>query len=982
MVTGDGVGDAYPTSSGAGGGAIMPTGAAERRGMKWDRLFSRDGQDPFHTNYTDGSPLEYELRTATFHRGEEERKVEQKDVEVPASWSLNATNVLAGKYFYGDVDKPQERERSLKQVVGRVAKFISQRGQEMGYFATQEDADRFRDDVEVLMVNQVGCFNSPTLFNAGIFHEYGVRSGSRGHYRWDNKLEKVVEMERGESYEFPQPSACFILGEEDSMDRIMDVAKEQAMLFKGGSGSGIDLSPLRSSHERLEGGGNPSGPMSFLNIYDVIGGVVKSGGKTRRAAEMFSLLTSHPDIMKFIGAKKRQEELAHILIAGGVDGSFGGEAYSSVGLQNANLSVRATDEFMKAVEEKKEWQTTPVHSKDLADVMPHWPAPDMMDAIAAAAHLCGDPGMQYHTTINRWHTCKTSGEIMASNPCSEYMFLNDSACNLASLNLMKFRLPDGRIDHGRMARAARTFIIAQDILVDAGSYPSRKVALNSHEFRPLGLGYGNLGALVMSLGLPYDSDEARAVGSAVTALLTSEAYKASIDIARHLGTFNRFEENKKSMLEVMVMHKDAVGGIDDSRLGVNKDLKRVVAENWSYVVSEGAKVGFRNAQSTVLAPTGTIGFFMDCDTTGIEPDIALIKYKQLVGGGGMKLVNQTVPLALSTLGYTPAQVDSMIEHMQKTGTIEGAPHLREEHLPVFDCSFKPDNGKRSIHYKGHLRMMQAAQPFLSGAISKTVNVPEETTVKEISDIYMDGWRMGLKAVAIYRNNSKKIQPLNTKEQKDVKGLEGKVGGAQGVVGKPYRRKLPQTASTIRHKFDVAGHEGYIHVGLYDDGTPGELFVSMSKEGGFMGGVMDAFGTSISLNLQYGVPLEDLVSKFRFQKFDPQGWTNNSKDRGSLEEGFETINDATSVIDYIFHWIGDHFVEGKKNGKNHHDDVSDVHDQATQNGTNGASNSDSPKMEGVIGVCKVCGGALVKSGKCDKRCTGSCKQEIKGECGGG
>ncbi|MEI6058138.1 MAG: vitamin B12-dependent ribonucleotide reductase [archaeon] len=974
----------------SGGEAIVPTGKAERKGMKWDRLFSRDGQDSFHTNYRDGSNLEYELRTATFHRGEDEHKVEQKDVEVPSSWSVNATNVLAGKYFYGDVDKPQERERSLKQVVGRVAKFIAQRGQEMGYFATQADADGFKDDIQVLMVNQVGCFNSPTLFNAGVFHEYGVRSGSEGHYRWDSKLEQVVKMERGQCYEFPQPSACFILGVEDSMDSIMEVATHQAMLFKGGSGSGIDLSTLRSSYEKLEGGGNPSGPMSFIKIYDTIGGVVKSGGKTRRAAEMLSLQVAHPNIMDFIGAKKRQEELAHILIDNGVDGSIGGEAYSTVSLQNANLSVRATDEFMRAVEEKKDWQTLPVHTKDLSEIMPHWPAEDMMRAIAEGAHFCGDPGVQYHTTINKWNTCKTSGEIMASNPCSEYMFLNDSACNLASINLMKFRLSDGKIDYEMMRKAGKVFIIAQDILVDAGSYPSPKIASTSHEFRPLGLGYGNLGALVMSLGMPYDSDEARATNSAVTAFLTAEAYKTSIELAKHRGTFKHFDKNKSSMLEVMVMHKDAVENIDETRLGPNKELKRVAQESWKEVVSGGETGGYANAQVTVLAPTGTIGFFMDCDTTGIEPDLALVKYKQLAGGGGMKIINQTVPMALNTLGYTPEEVEPILVHMQKTGTIEGAPGLKSEHLAVFDCAFKPDSGVRSISYMGHLRMMAAAQPYISGAISKTVNIPEETSVGDISEMYMGAWKMGLKAVAIYRNNSKRTQPMNTTEQ-GGKGLEDKLIGVQGVVGKPFRRKLPQTVSTLRHKFDVAGHEGYIHVGLYEDGTPGELFINMSKEGSTIGGIMDAFATSISLNLQYGVPLEDLVSKFRYQKFDPQGFVNTPKNRGSLEEGFEPIRTASSIVDYVFAWMEQHWVEGKKNGRNHHEDVSSVHDNVAGNGgahqedpnsISGPGDSKPKPVDGAMGICPDCGGVLVKFGKCDKRCTGTCKKPFVGDCGGG
>jgi ribonucleoside-diphosphate reductase alpha chain len=670
------------------------------------------------------------------------------------------------------------------------------------------------------------------------------------------------------------------------MEDIMELARSEAMLFKFGSGTGTDLSTLRSQREKLAGGGKPSGPLSFMRVYDQVAAVVKSGGKTRRAAKMQSLKVTHPDIMEFIECKAKEEKKARVLIEkGGYDSNFNGEAYSSILFQNANLSVRLTDDFMEAADRDDTWTTRWV--TDSTKAGPSFKAREVMSRMAECAWQCGDPGVQYDTTINRWHTCPNSGRINASNPCSEYMFLDDTACNLASINLMKFRKPDGHFDVERFAAACRIFFVAQEILVDHASYPTKRIAKNSHLFRPLGLGYSNLGSLLMADGLAYDSDAGRGLCGAITAILHGSANRTSAELAAAVGAFEGFAGNREPMLNVMQMHRDAVEKIDRSCPKYLHDAARKV---WDDVLAGGRRHGYRNAQATVLAPTGTISFLMECDTTGIEPDIALVKYKQLAGGGMLKIVNQTVPLALRTLGYDEPTVEAVLAYIDKNDTIEGAPGLKDQHLSVFDCAFKPRLGKRSIAWEAHVKMMAAAQPFISGAISKTVNMPRETTPADIAGAYMEGWRLGLKALAIYRDGSKESQPLNTSTEADKTAAK--------VTAAPRRERLPDTRRSVTHKFNVGGHEGYITVGLYDDGRPGELFITMAKEGSTIGGLMDAFGTAVSMSLQYGVPLEVYVKKFSHTRFEPWGYTKNPD-----------IPVAKSLVDYLFRWMGTEFIPG-------------------------------------------------------------------------
>ncbi len=853
-------------------------------GLVVEQIFSTPGVDPFEQ-------IEWENRTACITDDKGETIFEQKDTEVPAGWSQLATNVVVSKYFYGDLSS-EDRERSVKQLIHRVTRTIADWAAADGVFATGQDAERFYNELTYLCVNQYMAFNSPTWFNVGLFHQAGI-AGSQGNYHWDTSADKPVPTKR--SYEYPQASACFIQSVEDSMEDIMRLAASEAMLFKYGSGTGTDLSTLRSSKEKLSGGGNPSGPLSFMRVFDQIASVVKSGGKTRRAAKMQSLQCDHPDIKEFIECKMIEEKKAWALIEQGYDGSFNGDAYSSVMYQNANLSARVTDEFMQAAADNAEWQTYAVTT---GKPMTKHNARDLLHLIAESAHVCGDPGIQYHTTINRWHTCTKSGDICTSNPCSEYMFLNDSACNLASLNLMKFRLEDGGFDVDRFVAAVRVTIIAQEILVDHASYPTERICANSHEFRPLGLGFANLGALVMSLGFPYDSDEGRATAGAIAAIMTGTAYATSAEMASRMRPFSKFEFNRKPMLKVMRMHRSAVDDIAGEHCVAG--LLHAATEAWDDALAAGQQHGYRNAQTSVLAPTGTIGFMMDCDTTGIEPDIALVKYKHLAGGGMFKIVNQTVPLALKQLGYDEQQVAKIVKHIDEHDTIEGAPYLTDDHLPVFDCAFRSAAGKRSIHYMGHIRMMSAAQPFLSGAISKTVNMPNEATVDDVMRVYVDAWKLGIKAVAVYRDRSKRTQPLNVRRDSDKAEAALETYSAEQLEAarrKPHRRRLPATRPSLTHKFDVGGHEGYLNVGLYGDGQPGELFITMAKEGSTVGGMMDAFATAISLCLQNGVPLDALVKKFTHQRFEPSGMTNN-----------RDIPFAKSVVDYIFRWMGLTFLE--------------------------------------------------------------------------
>ncbi|MFO0790659.1 MAG: vitamin B12-dependent ribonucleotide reductase [Pirellulales bacterium] len=830
------------------------------------------------------STVDWEVRSAQIKGENGELIFEQTNCEVPTFWSQLATNVICSKYFYGEVNTP-EREYSVKQLVHRVARTITDWGLEDGYFATAADGERFYRELAWLCLHQHGAFNSPVWFNVGLYHQYGV-SGAKCNWRWDAQVEDVVQPEN--PYEFPQGSACFIQHVDDNMEDIMELARSEAMLFKFGSGTGTDLSTLRSHREKLAGGGKPSGPLSFMRVYDQVAAVVKSGGKTRRAAKMQSIKVWHPDVMEFIECKWKEEKKARVLIEkGGYESNFNGEAYSSIMFQNANLSVRVTDDFMQAVEKNEDWTTHWVTNPKQPG--PTYPAREILDRMADCAWHCGDPGVQYDTTINRWHTCPNSGRINASNPCSEYMFLDDTACNLASINLMKFRKPDGEFDAERFKGACRIFFIAQEILVDHASYPTPDIARNSHLFRPLGLGYSNLGSLLMSGGVPYNSHEAYGVCGAITALLHGAANLTSTELAEAVGTFDCYEENREPFLSVMQMHRDAVEEIDPNCPQYLRDAAR---RTWDDVLASGRVHGFRNAQATVLAPTGTISFMMDCDTTGIEPDIALVKYKQLAGGGMLKIVNQTVPLALRTLGYDEQQIGSILAYVDEHDTIEGSPDVKEEHLDVFDCAFTPRNGRRSIAWQAHVLMMAAAQPFLSGAISKTVNMPRDTTTEDIAKAYFDGWKLGLKALAIYRDGSKESQPLSTSS-------EGQRAAASAVA-KPRRERLEDTRQSITHKFSVSGHEGYITVGLYPDGRPGELFITMAKEGSTIGGLMDAFGTSVSMSLQYGVPLEDYVRKFSHMRFEPQGYTKNPD-----------IKIAKSLIDYIFRWLGITFLPGYK-----------------------------------------------------------------------
>ncbi len=854
-------------------------------GLQVDATFCPEEVDhPFDT-------VEWDLRSAAIKDESGKALFEQTDCEVPATWSQLATNVVVSKYFYGD-PKKSERERSVRQLIHRVTRTIADWGLEDGYFESAEDGERFYRDLTWLCLHQYGSFNSPVWFNVGLFHQYGV-AGAKCNWHFNREVGRVEQPDN--PYEHPQASACFIQSVDDNMEDIMRLATSEAMLFKFGSGTGTDLSTIRSQREKLSGGGTPSGPLSFMRVYDSIAGVIKSGGKTRRAAKMQSLKVWHPDVMEFIECKWREEQKAHALIREGYESNFNGEAYSSVCFQNANLSVRLTDDFMDSVREGRRWQTRWVSDK-ASGTPPEYDARELLNKMAECAWHCGDPGVQYDTTINKWHTCPDSGRINASNPCSEYMFLDDTACNLASINLMKMRRADGTFDVERFHAACRVFFIAQEILVDHASYPTEQIAMNSHLYRPLGLGYSNLGSLLMAAGLPYDSPAARGVCGSITALLHGSANLTSAEMAAVVGPFERFEDNRNSMLKVMQMHRGAVEQIENDGPAYLKDAARKL---WDKVLEVGEKYGFRNAQATVLAPTGTISFKMDCDTTGIEPDIALVKYKQLAGGGMLKIVNRMVGLGLQTLGYDGAQADAIVKYIDQYDTIEGAPGLKAEHLPVFDCAFKAARGTRSIPWQAHVRMMAAAQPFLSGAISKTVNMPNDVTPKDIADAYFWGWELGLKAIAIYRDGSKQSQPLNTKiDDKSAAAAPAEVKVVETVVYRPRRERLPDTRQSLTHKFNIAGHEGYLNVGLYPDGRPGELFITMAKEGSTIGGIMDSFGTAISIALQYGVPLEVLVNKFSHTRFEPMGHTSNPE-----------IRIAKSVVDYIFRWLGIQFMDG-------------------------------------------------------------------------
>jgi ribonucleoside-diphosphate reductase alpha chain len=822
-------------------------------GLEFTRYFTTAGSNPL-------TQVEWEQRDAIIANERGEAVFEQRGVEVPLAWSQQATNIVASKYFRGQLGS-RERESSVRQLIGRVVDTMTEWARSKHYFANEGDVLAFSDDLAFLLVHQMGAFNSPVWFNCGI--------------------EK-----------HPQCSACFINSVDDTLDSILTLARTEGMLFKFGSGTGSNLSNLRSSRETLAGGGTASGPVSFMKGYDAFAGVIKSGGKTRRAAKMVILNTDHPDIVDFINCKVEEEKKAWALIDAGYDGSFNGAAYASVFFQNSNNSVRATDDFMRAALDNGIWQTRAI--RDRSKVLDTYNARDLMRQIAEATHVCGDPGMQFDTTINEWHTCPNTERINASNPCSEYMFLDDSACNLASLNLMAFLNEHGEFDVEAFRAAVRVFVTAQEIIVDSASYPTRAIERNSHDYRPLGLGYANLGALLISRGLPYDSDGGRAFAATITALMTGESYAQSAKLARdHGGPFAGYERNREPFLRVMRKHRDALRDVNSSL--VPADIHAGAQRAWDEAIEIGQEFGYRNAQTTVLAPTGTIGFMMDCDTTGVEPDIALVKYKKLVGGGLMKIVNTTVPSALTRLGYTESQVAAIVDHLNAQETIEAAPHLKEKDLPVFDCAFKPAKGQRSIHYMGHIKMMGAVQPFISGAISKTVNVPREATVDDILQAYIESWRLGVKAVAIYRDGSKRTQPLNTSKTKEPARVEV----VTKVIEHPVRRKLPEERKAITHKFDIGGHEGYITVGLYEDNTPGELFLVMAKEGSTISGFADAFAQAVSYALQYGVPLHVLVDKFSHMRFEPSGMTRNPQ-----------IRFAKSIVDYVFRWLATKFLSAE------------------------------------------------------------------------
>ena len=831
---------------GSNGHNTIPAG----RGLSVARRFTTTGTNPFDL-------VEWDYRNSAISGDKGEIVFEQKDVEIPKFWSQLATNVVVSKYFRGPLGTPQ-RENSVRHMINRVTDTITGWGRKQGYFATEEDAQTFYAELTHIILHQKATFNSPVWFNAGV-------------------------------EEKPQCSACFILAVDDSMESILEWCKTEGMIFKGGSGAGVNLSKIRSSKEYLSAGGQASGPISFMRAADSVAGSIKSGGKTRRAAKMVVLDVDHPDIAEFIWCKANEEKKAYALGEAGWDMSLNGDAWSSVQFQNANNSVRVTQAFLDAVAQDKEWTPKSITTGEVTDT---FKAREMMHWIAEAAWQCGDPGMQYDTTINDWHTCANTDRINASNPCSEYMHLDNSACNLASINLLRYLNDDGSFDVEAFKHTVDIMILAQDIIVDNASYPTEKIGVNARAFRQLGLGYANLGALLMALGLPYDGDGGRAYAGAITALMTGRAYRQSALIAGQLGPFEGYAKNREPMLKVIKKHLKAIASIDGTM--VETPLLNAARLAWDDALAYGEKSGYKNSQATVLAPTGTIAFMMDCDTTGVEPDIALVKYKRLVGGGTMKIVNQTVGYALRKLGYTARQVEAIEAFIGENGTIEGAPELKPEHLSVFDCAFRPEKGVRSIHYMGHIKMMAAAQPFISGAISKTVNLPNEATTAEIMNAYLEGGKLGLKALAVYRDGSKRTQPLSTKaaetKAETVSAMD------KIVEARPVRRRLPDERQAVTHKFSIAAHEGYLTVGLFEDGTPGEIFLRMSKEGSTVSGMMDAFATAISVALQYGVPLESLVRKFSHMRFEPAGFTGNKE-----------VPIAKSIMDYIFRWLAVKFL---------------------------------------------------------------------------
>ncbi|HLM92910.1 MAG TPA: vitamin B12-dependent ribonucleotide reductase [Gaiellaceae bacterium] len=891
--------------------ALLNNVSAPDRRLGVRRYFTIPGRDPF-------DEIEWEIRDA-FIPGKDKPVFEQKGVEFPKFWSQTATNIVAQKYFRGRMSSP-ERESSVRQMIGRVVDTIVKWGNAGGYFTDEEESETFEAELKAILVNQLAAFNSPVWFNVGF-------------------------------EEKPQCSACFILSIDDSMDSILDWIRREGIIFRGGSGSGINLSRLRSSHEQLSKGGHASGPVSFMRGADASAGTIKSGGKTRRAAKMVILDIDHPDVEEFIWCKANEEDKVRVLEAAGYDMSLNSPDWASIQYQNANNSIRVTDSFMEAVERDEDWNLT---ARTDGAVVATLPARDLLKQAAEAAWRCADPGVQYDTTINKWHTLPNTGRINASNPCSEYMSIDDSACNLASLNLMKFRREDGELDVEAFEHAVDTVFLAQEILVGYSSYPTPEIEKNAKAYRQLGLGYANLGALLMARGLPYDSDEGRSYAAAITALMTGRAYRKSSEIAARMGAFAGYQPNAGAMIGVIAQHRAAVGNIENSDI-VPTDLLTAARQSWDDALDLGEVAGYRNAQATVLAPTGTISFMMDCDTTGVEPDFSLVKSKKLVGGGEITIVNKTVPMALDKLGYSPDEIDQMVAFIDERNTVVGAPSMKGEHYPVFDCAI----GDRAIHYMGHVKMMGAVQPFISGAISKTVNLPETATVEEVSGLFADAWKLGVKAIAIYRDNCKVAQPLSKKG--------GAAVAAPPPAPKEERRRLPDDRTEIGRKFKVGDYEGYIHVGLYDDGTPGDIFVDIAKEGTTLAGLMNSFMIAVSLGLQYGVPLEVYVSKFAHMRFEPSGITNDAD-----------IRVAKSIVDYVFRWMGKRFLDTDKQAElgimspevkarlaqahsvlEGNGDLAEADDApASPPGQTALFNSWEDAIE-----CAKCGGRMVRTGSC-------------------
>jgi ribonucleoside-diphosphate reductase alpha chain len=983
---------ASPAASPATPVTAVASNRKKAPGLSFPRFFTKPGVSPY-------DELDWDLRLAQITDAQGNVIFEQKDVEVPKDWSMTATNIVASKYLHGKVGTP-ERETGVRQLVTRVAETIRNWGLAQGYFKTPEDGAIFHDELVHILVRQYAAFNSPVWFNVGC-DRIEPNSDAR-NWHWNPQTQQVEFAVTG--YSKPQCSACFINSVKDSLDSILTLAKTEGMLFKWGSGTGTNLSPLRSSTEGLSGGGTASGPLSFMKGFDAFAGVIKSGGKTRRAAKMVILNVDHPDIVEFIECKQKEEAKAHALVAQGYDGSHpDSDAYSSIFFQNANNSVRVTDDFMYAVVRDTDFSTKAIGD---GSVMKTCKAKELMRKLSEATWHCGDPGMQYDTTTNRWHTSKNTARINASNPCSEYMFLDDSACNLASLNLLKFA-PNGTFDVEAYRHAVDVLITAQEILVDNAGYPTEAIMRNSHDYRPLGLGYANLGALLMAAGLPYDSDGGRDYAACVTAIMCGEAYLQSSKIAEQCppltpatdtvatrlgiteadqmpgGACPGWYINREPFLDVIRMHRASVNNIN--KTNVPSSLYESSKQCWDEALAQGEKYGYRNSQVTVLAPTGTIGFMMDCDTTGVEPDLALVKYKKLVGGGMIKIVNQTVPTALFKLGYDHDQANAIVSYIDATGTIEGAPHIKDNHLAVFDCSFKPAKGTRSIAYMGHLRMMAAAQPFISGAISKTVNLPENASVEDIMEAYLQAWKLGLKAVAVYRDGCKKSQPLSAAGTKTANS--SKEDSRAGVPATPednlnappraVRHKLQEERASITHKFKVGDHEGYITVGLYPDGEPGELFITMAKEGSTVSGLVDSFALAVSIALQHGVPLKLLCEKFAHTRFEPSGWTSNP------DIGF-----AKSIMDYIFRWLQLRFLTGQQQMlfDNLRLRPAGVSSQPSEDAASGARRPETGRelgtgsvhaadaLAGIIDLgdaptCSFCGSIMTRNGSC-YRC-GSC-----------